>query len=202
MDICSGEIVALFGKSGSGKSTLLNLIAGLDRPTRGKVEVNGEDLASLGEHGLTFLRRVHIGFVFQFFNLLPTLTALENVFLSLELTGKKNRKDAIAALDSVGLRGKEHRYPYELSGGEQQRVAIARAIVKDPSIILADEPTGNLDNKTGEQILALLHEQCHATHATLVVASHSYLTVKFANRILKMTDGMILAERGPQEVSP
>ena len=130
------------------------------------------------------------------------MTAFENVFLSLELKGNKSRSEAFAALDSVGLRGKEDRYPYELSGGEQQRVAIARAIVKRPSIILADEPTGNLDNRTGEHILTLLREQCRASHATLVVASHSGLTAKYADRVMRMVDGSILDEGPPDEVSP
>ena len=147
MEIAPGEIVALLGKSGSGKTTLLNLLAGLDQPTRGVVEVDGQDLRLLGEAGRTRLRRLRLGFVFQFFNLLPTLTAFENVFLSLELAGVPDRERAFKALSDLGLKGKEARYPHELSGGEQQRVAIARAIVKDPAIILADEPTGNVGNR-------------------------------------------------------
>ena len=194
IEIASGEIVALLGKSGSGKTTLLNLLAGLDQPTRGTVEVEGTDLRALGEQGLTSLRRRRLGFVFQFFNLLPTLTALENVFLSLELIDVREREGAYAALDAVGLKGKEGRYPYELSGGEQQRVAIARAIVKRPSIVLADEPIGNLDNRTGEQILELLHSQVRASKATLIMASHSLLTCKYADRILRIEDGRIVEE--------
>jgi putative ABC transport system ATP-binding protein len=156
------------------------------------VEIDGENLASLGDQGLTRLRRVRVGFIFQFFNLLPTLTAFENVFLSLELLGNRNKSDAIAALRAVGLDGKEHRYPYELSGGEQQRVAIARAMVKKPPIILADEPTGNLDNKTGEQVLGLLQMQCRTFNTTLIVVSHSVATATFADRTLQMVDGEIL----------
>ncbi len=194
MEIAPGQIIALLGKSGSGKTTLLNLLAGLDQPTRGSVHVRGRDLQTMGEQGLTGLRRRHLGFVFQFFNLLPTLTAIENVFLSLELISVSDRTGAYVALDAVGLRGKEKRYPYELSGGEQQRVAIARAIVKKPSIILADEPTGNLDNKTGEQILGLLHEQCRASKTTLIMASHSLLTCKYADRVLRMEDGVVVEE--------
>jgi len=193
MEIAPGEIVALFGKSGSGKTTLLNLIAGLDSPTRGAIEVEGQNLRFLGEKGLTRLRRLRLGFVFQFFNLLPTLTAFENVFLSLELTGKSDRGRTLAALRDVGLKGKEARYPHELSGGEQQRVAIARAIVKEPAIILADEPTGNLDNKTGEQVLELLHGRCRESGTTLVMASHSAMTGRYADRVLLMVDGMVLA---------
>lgn len=192
LEIRRGEIVALYGKSGSGKTTLLNMLAGLDQPTRGTVEIDGRDLSSLGDNGLTQLRRSRIGFIFQFFNLLPTLTAFENIFLSLELTGDGDRSRATEALRAVGLTGKEGRYPYELSGGEQQRVAIARAIVKKPPLILADEPTGNLDNRTGEQILTLLHEQCRALSTTLIMASHSGLTAKYADRVLWMVDGTVV----------
>ena len=194
IEIAPGEIVALLGKSGSGKTTLLNLLAGLDQPTRGTVEIEGTDLRALGEQGLTSLRRRRLGFVFQFFNLLPTLTALENVFLSLELIDVPDRESAYAALNAVGLKGKEDRYPYELSGGEQQRVAIARAIVKRPSIVLADEPIGNLDNRTGEQILELLHAQVRASKSTLIMASHSLLTCRYADRILRIDDGRIVEE--------
>lgn len=191
------EIVALFGKSGSGKTTLLNLLAGLDAPTGGVIEMEGQDLRLLGEKGRTILRRNRIGFVFQFFNLLPTLTALENVFLSLELTGTKASTSAREVLDMVGLTGKAHRYPHELSGGEQQRVAIARALVKNPSIILADEPTGNLDTVTGDQILALLSSTCRSREATLVMVTHTDLTSKYADRTLHMVDGRIV-ETTPQ----
>jgi putative ABC transport system ATP-binding protein len=199
MEIRQGEIVVLLGKSGSGKTTLLNLLAGLDQPTVGTIEVNGADLHILGESGLTLLRRRHLGFVFQFFNLLPTLTAFENVFLALELVNRKDRSTAFETLAAVGLEGKENRYPYELSGGEQQRVAIARALVKSPSIILADEPTGNLDNKTGEQILDLLHRQCRDSKTTLIMASHSPMTCGYADRVLRMVDGVVVEERGIQE---
>ncbi len=193
-EIRQSEIVTLLGKSGSGKTTLLNLLAGLDRPTEGTVELEGNDLRLLGDEGLTRLRRFRLGFVFQFFNLLPTLTALENVFLSLELIGKADETAARAALDAVGLAGKEDRYPHELSGGEQQRVAIARAIVKKPSIILADEPTGNLDSRTGEQVLDLLRRQCRESMTTLVMASHSAISCAYADRVLRMADGMVVEE--------
>src|SRR5512137_2268876 len=160
LDIRAGEVVALYGKSGSGKTTLFNIIAGLDRPTKGSVWVEGNHLETLGEEGRTRLRRQRLGFVFQFFNLLPTLTAFENVFLSLELAGKPDPEAAEKALKAVGLEAKGGRYPHELSGGEQQRVAIARAVVKEPALILADEPAGNLDTKTGEQVLDLLTGRC------------------------------------------
>ena len=200
LEIKTGEIVALFGKSGSGKSTLFNLIAGLDRPTRGRIEVEGQDLGSLGETGRTTLRRVRLGFVFQFFNLLPTLTAFENVFLSLELADRPDPDVALVALEEVGLKGKDHRYPHELSGGEQQRVAIARAIVKRPPIILADEPTGNLDTATGNQILDLLTRRCRESNTTLIMATHSSLTCRYASRILRMVDGVIVEEASCEEL--
>jgi putative ABC transport system ATP-binding protein len=148
----------------------------------------------LGEKGRTNLRRTRLGFVFQFFNLLPTLTAFENVFLSLELASRSEPETALAALAEVGLQGKEQRYPHELSGGEQQRVAIARAMVKHPAIILADEPTGNLDTATGDQILALLTSRCRELDTTLIMATHSSLTCRYANRILRMVDGVITEE--------
>jgi putative ABC transport system ATP-binding protein len=189
LDVGAGEIIALYGKSGSGKTTLLNLLAGLDHPTRGRVEVEGRDLESLGEGGRTHLRRERLGFVFQFFNLLPTLSVFENVFLSLELVGKPDPGAVHKALQAVGLEGKEYRFPHELSGGEQQRVAIARAFVKEPAIILADEPTGNLDTRTGDQVLALLTGRCRERGTTLIMATHSPLTCRYANRILRMVDG-------------
>ncbi len=201
LEIRSGEMIALFGKSGSGKSTLFNLIAGLDRPTKGRVEVGGQDLETLGEKGRTNLRRTQLGFVFQFFNLLPTLTAFENVFLSLELANQPTPDVALDALHEVGLQGKERRYPHELSGGEQQRVAIARAIVKRPSLILADEPTGNLDTATGDQILDLLTRRCRQHGTTLIMATHSPLTCQYANRILRMLDGVIVEETSCEELS-
>ncbi|KPK88700.1 MAG: hypothetical protein AMJ94_14400 [Deltaproteobacteria bacterium SM23_61] len=194
LEIKAGEVVALYGKSGSGKSTLLNILAGIDRPDRGRVEVDGKDLQNLGEEGRTQLRRRRIGFIFQFFNLLPTLTVLENVFLSLELAGKLDPQPAHQALQAVGLEGKENRFPSELSGGEQQRVAIARALVKEPAIILADEPTGNLDTQTGNQILNLLCSRCREFGTSLLMATHSPLTCKYSDRILRMVDGFITEE--------
>lgn len=192
--IQKGQTIALLGKSGSGKTTLLNLLAGLDVPTRGRIEIDGYDLEALGEQGRTLLRRHNLGFVFQFFNLLPTLTAFENVLLALELARKPNDKAVREMLDSVGLGGKEHRFPHELSGGEQQRVAIARALIKNPSIILADEPTGNLDSATGGQILALLTDRCRQMGSTLIMVSHALTTCAFADRVLRMTDGTISEE--------
>ena len=200
LEVAAGEVVALYGKSGSGKTTLLNLLAGLDRPTKGRIEVDGQDLETLGEIGRTQLRRLHLGFIFQFFNLLPTLTAFENVFLSLELAGKSDPERAREALRAVGLEGKGHRYPYELSGGEQQRVAVARAIVKDPVIILADEPTGNLDMRTGDQVLDLLANRCRESVTTLIMATHTPLTCRYADRVLRMEDGIVFEETSRQEI--
>jgi len=200
LEIRKGERVALLGKSGSGKSTLFNLIAGLDRPTKGRIEVDGEDLETLGDKGRTLLRRTKLGFIFQFFNLLPTLTAFENVFLSLELANRPEPEIALAALKAVGLEGKERRFPNELSGGEQQRVAIARAIVKKPSIVLADEPTGNLDTPTGNQILELLTRMCEDSGTTLMMATHSPLTCRYATRILRMVDGAISEDTTGEEM--
>jgi putative ABC transport system ATP-binding protein len=201
VEVAAGSIIALFGKSASGKTTLLNLLAGLDQPTRGSVEVDGRDLRTLGEQGLTRLRRLRLGFVFQFFNLLPTLTAFENVFLSLELVENRDHGSALEALAAVGLEGKGYRYPHELSGGEQQRVAIARALVKKPAIILADEPTGNLDSSTGTQVLDLLRRQCRESKTTLIMASHSALTCAYADRMLRMVDGVAVEETPGREAS-
>jgi putative ABC transport system ATP-binding protein len=202
LEIAAGQVVALYGKSGSGKTTILNLLAGLDRPTRGRVEVEGQDLAALGEGGRTRLRRERLGFVFQFFNLLPTLTAFENVFLSLELAGKPDPETTRRALQAVGLEGKEGRFPHELSGGEQQRVAIARAVVKQPSIILADEPTGNLDTRTGDQVLELLASQCRKFGTTLMMATHSPFTCRFTDRILRIVDGVVVEDQSCPETQP
>jgi putative ABC transport system ATP-binding protein len=200
LDIRAGEVVALYGKSGSGKTTLFNIIAGLDRPTKGSVWVEGNHLETLGEEGRTRLRRQRLGFVFQFFNLLPTLTAFENVFLSLELAGKPSPEAAEKALKAVGLEAKGGRYPHELSGGEQQRVAIARAVVKEPALILADEPTGNLDTKTGEQVLDLLTGRCRQFGTTLLMATHSPLTCRYSNRILRMVDGLVVEKASCEEI--
>lgn len=195
LKVSEGETVAIFGKSGSGKSTLFNLIAGLDRPTRGTITLEGLDIHRMSESERTQFRRSRLGFVFQFFNLIPTLTALENVALPLEMLGR-DPKRAQDTLEDVGLSGKMKRFPHELSGGEQQRVAIARAVVKDPVLILADEPTGNLDTDTGDQVLALLEQLAQSTGATLLLATHSDRSSGIASRILTMSDGRI-AENDP-----
>jgi putative ABC transport system ATP-binding protein len=202
LDVAAGEVVTLLGRSGSGKTTLLNLLAGLDRPTRGRVEVEGADLEALGEWGRTLLLRRRIGFVFQFFNLLPTLTALENVALALELAGLPDSGRAREALEAVGLAGKGRRRPNELSGGEQQRVAIARALVKGPAVILADEPTGNLDTASGDLVLDLLSRRCREANAALLMATHAPLAAQRADRVLRMADGTLTFAGPPAAPAP
>ncbi len=187
-----GEFVVLVGRSGSGKSTLLNLIGGIDVPTSGSVVIDGANITAMDEDCRTALRRKHIGFVFQFFNLIPTLTVLENVLLPLELNGTALAEGTGLARDwlaRVGLTGREDSFPDELSGGEQQRVAIARALVHDPSLILADEPTGNLDLATAQDVLALLDELCRKLGKTLVMVTHSPEVVGLSDRVFTIRDG-------------
>lgn len=192
LDVAAGELVALLGPSGSGKSTLLNIIAGLDAPDGGSVEVSGADLGAMSERGRTLLRRRDIGFVFQFFNLIPTLTVLENVLLPLELTGRRDAPAARALLERVGLADRAPAFPEELSGGEQQRIAIARALAHEPRLLLADEPTGNLDSATGTRVLDLLTALVRERGAAMVIATHSRDVVARAHRVLTLHDGMIV----------
>ena len=189
-----GEIVALVGRSGSGKSTLLNLISGIDRPTAGTVLVNGTDLTNLDERARTVFRREHIGFIFQFFNLVPLLTVEENLFLPLELLGRADaagRARARALLDRVGLADRARAYPDRLSGGEQQRVAVARALVHDPVVVLADEPTGNLDAETAKVVLSLLDQLVREMGKTVVMATHSSEVVGAADRVFLIQHGQL-----------
>jgi len=191
-----GELVAVMGPSGSGKSTLLNLAGGLDQATAGKVRVQGEELGSLSKVALATLRRRRVGYVFQVYNLIPSLTAVENVALPLELDRVRGRRAAAmarAALDEVGLEGLYDRFPDNLSGGQQQRVAIARAVVGDRSLVLADEPTGALDSETGEQVLALLRSRCEAGAAALLV-THEARHAGWADRVVFLRDGTIVDE--------
>ena len=193
LDVEPGEMVALLGPSGSGKSTLLNIIAGLDAPDGGTVEVGGQDLGRMTERGRTLLRRREIGFVFQFFNLIPTLTALENILLPLELTGRKDGGAARALLERVGLADRARAFPEELSGGEQQRVAIARALAHEPKLLLADEPTGNLDSATGARVLDLLTSLVSERGTAMLIATHSREVVDRADRVVMLHDGAIVS---------
>ncbi|MDZ4763264.1 MAG: ABC transporter ATP-binding protein [Chloroflexota bacterium] len=201
-DIAAGEFFVLLGKSGSGKSTLLNLISGIDTADSGTVEVNGTDITHLNEKQLTLFRRDQVGIVFQFFNLIPTLTVLENVALPLELAGKSGGGAAAARrlLESVGLHGREGAFPDKLSGGEQQRVAIARALVSEPAVVLADEPTGNLDEETGEQILTLLLELTRNQGKTLVMATHNPEIIPLADRVCRIHDGRLFITANSPEL--
>jgi putative ABC transport system ATP-binding protein len=194
VSVARGEIAVLLGKSGSGKSTLLNLISGIDTPSGGAVWVDGRDLTRLSERERTLFRRRSIGFIFQFFNLVPTLTVLENVLLPLELNGRGGpaaRAAAMAMLAEVGLDDRGASYPDRLSGGEQQRVAIARALVHSPALILADEPTGNLDTETGQQVLALLDQLTRQAGRTMVMVTNSPVVVGLADRVFRITDGRL-----------
>lgn len=192
--IARGELIVLVGRSGSGKSTLLNIIGGLDRPSRGEVRISGEALSGLSEDGLARLRRSGVGFVFQFFNLVPTLTALENLLLPLDLLGVE-RDEALQRarrwLETVGLPDRGDSFPEELSGGEQQRIALARALIHKPGLVIADEPTGNLDLETAQQVLGLLDDLCRREGTTLVMATHSPQVVGVADRVFTILDGRL-----------
>lgn len=193
-DIAKGDTFAIVGPSGSGKTTLLGLCAGLDRPDSGTVELCGESLEALNEDQRAMLRNREVGFIFQDFQLLPTLTALENVSVPLELQGEKNAaKNAQELLDKVGLADRSHHYPSQLSGGEQQRVAIARAFSNKPSILFADEPTGNLDEETGARVVELLFELNREAGTTLVMVTHDLELAEKNQHILKLKGGRILA---------
>jgi putative ABC transport system ATP-binding protein len=186
-----GELVALLGPSGSGKSTLLNVVAGLDAPDGGSVRVGGQDIGALTERERTLLRRREIGFVFQFFNLVPTLTVQENVQLPLELTGRASGSEARELLERVGLGSRGGAFPDELSGGEQQRVAIARALAHRPRLVLADEPTGNLDTATGARVLDLLTGLVAERRTAMLIATHSAEVVGRAHRVVTLRDGVV-----------
>ena len=193
-EIARGELIVLVGRSGSGKSTLLNIIGGLDRPSRGEVRIGGQPLSGLSEDGLARLRRRDIGFVFQFFNLVPTLTALENLLLPLDLLGVERaqaRQRAEEWLQAVGLPGRGDSFPEEMSGGEQQRIALARALIHRPGLVIADEPTGNLDLETARQVLGLLDDLCRREGTTLVMATHSPEVVGVADRVFTIHDGRL-----------
>ncbi len=195
VDITAGETVAIIGASGAGKSTLLALLAGLDEPTRGQVWLNGAELTALDEDGRAAVRARHVGFVFQSFHLVPSLTALENVMLPLELAGMPNAREAAEeVLAKVNLTARRGHYPRQLSGGEQQRVAIARAFVTRPAVLFADEPTGNLDSTTGERIMQLLFDLNRETHTTLVVVTHDQSIARRCGRIIRIDAGRVVPE--------
>jgi putative ABC transport system ATP-binding protein len=195
LTIARGQTVAIIGPSGSGKSTLLGLIAGLDSPSGGHILIDGVDITTLDEDTLARLRGDKIGFVFQFFHLVPSLTALENILVPMEIAGRRDaRQRAQALLDEVGLHDRGHHYPSQLSGGEQQRIAIARALANDPPLILADEPTGNLDTKNGRHILDLLLQAGRARAATLVLVTHDPSVAAVADAQLTLRDGRPVEE--------
>ncbi|MCC6808608.1 MAG: ABC transporter ATP-binding protein [Deltaproteobacteria bacterium] len=197
LTVAKGEFVSIMGPSGSGKSTMLHLIGALDTPTSGDVVLAGESTAKMGEHALTLFRRQRLGFVFQFFNLLPTMSALENAALPALLNGvprAQAMERAKTLLDTVGLGKRLDHRPEQLSGGEMQRVAIARALVNTPVVLLADEPTGNLDSTTGAEVLRMLHETTRAKQVTLVMVTHDPSAAKIGDRIIRLKDGRVVTD--------
>jgi putative ABC transport system ATP-binding protein len=198
LTVGTGEFVAVVGRSGSGKTTLLNLLAGIDRPTSGRIAVAGVDLAQLGESGLARWRGTSVGLVFQFFQLLPTLTVLENVMLPMDFAGvarsRERRARGLELLDQVGIAEQAHKLPSALSGGQQQRAAIARALANDPPVLLADEPTGNLDSATADSVLALFAALTDGGKSVVMV-THDRDASAFANRLLTLGDGVVLEDR-------
>ena len=195
LEVTQGQLVAVMGPSGSGKSTLMHTLAGLDTPTSGSVMIADTEITTLDDDKLTLLRREHIGFVFQFFNLLPMLSAEENIVLPLSIAGEHADRDWLGELlKRTGLTGRSTHRPSELSGGEQQRVAIARALITRPTILFADEPTGNLDSKTGGEILDLLRDSANAYGQTIVMVTHDPRAASIADRILFIADGRIVNE--------
>jgi putative ABC transport system ATP-binding protein len=195
LDVGRGELISIMGPSGSGKSTLMHVMAGLDKPTSGDVAIAGTNVAALNDTELTKLRRAHIGFIFQFFNLLPMLTAEENITLPLQLAGGKQDRDWVEnVIDKVGLADRRTHRPSELSGGQQQRVAIARALVSRPTVVFADEPTGNLDSKTGGEILEVLRESVRDYGQTTVMVTHDANAASIGDRTLFLADGLVMKE--------
>jgi putative ABC transport system ATP-binding protein len=202
LDVAKGQLTAVMGPSGSGKSTLMHILAGLDKSTSGEVTIAGTAISELNDTQLTLLRRRHIGFIFQFFNLLPMLNAEENVVLPLSLAGEKPDKEWVAELmGKIGLEDRSGHRPSELSGGQQQRVAIGRALVSRPTIVFADEPTGNLDSKTSGEILELMRESVNGYGQTTVMVTHDPRAATIADRILFLADGLIVRDLGPSTAS-
>lgn len=201
LQVSNGEIIILLGKSGSGKSTLLNIISGIDVPDNGSVLIDGTDITTLSEKERTLVRRNKVGFIFQFFNLIPTLTVKENLLLPLELTGTNNTEERInSILSEVGLENRANTYPDKLSGGEQQRIAIARALIHNPDIILADEPTGNLDYETGLQIVDLLDRVVKKKGKTMIMVTHSKDVIGLADKIYSLKEGKLSETKKVSEV--
>jgi len=202
LEIRAGEAVAVMGPSGCGKSTLLNMIAGLDRPTSGTINVHGDDVGSLGETGLALFRRHRIGMVFQFFNLLDDLSAIDNVALAAQLTGtsaREARKRALELLDNLGVADRRNNYPATLSGGQRQRVAVARALMNRPALLLADEPTGALDRQSGEQVMKLLLDLNQMGQTLLIVTHDPLLAERCASRLFQFEDGRIASESAMEQ---
>ena len=198
LQISAGEFVAIMGRSGSGKSTLLSMLGGVDLPTSGQILLEGKDLAAMTDDQRTLMRRQRIGFIFQSFNLLPILTAEENVALPLELDGvpaDEARKRAAAMLDAVGTLARRHHLPSAMSGGEQQRVAIARALVIEPALLLADEPTGNLDSHTSGEIMKIISHLHEVERRTVIIVTHDPGIAEFAERVLILRDGLVIADQ-------
>ncbi|MEU3741181.1 MULTISPECIES: ABC transporter ATP-binding protein [unclassified Streptomyces] len=198
LEIKAGDAVAVMGPSGCGKSTLLNMVAGLDRPTSGTVEVQGHDLGKLNETGLALFRRRHVGMIFQFFNLIDDLPVLDNVALAAQLTGtsaRQARRRALELLDELGVAKRRNNYPATLSGGERQRVAVARALMNRPALLLADEPTGALDSRSGEQVMDLLIDLNQIGQTLLIVTHDPQLATRCASRLVEVADGRVARER-------
>ena len=196
LTVPTGQLLAITGESGSGKTTLLSLIAGLDTPTSGQIVIDGQDITKLDEDELALLRGKRFGFIFQNFHLIPTLTALENVVLAAELNNTPGAtKKATDLLGTVGLSDRLHHYPVQLSGGEQQRLSLARAFVNEPDIILADEPTGNLDSKNSDHIIELMLELHRVKQATIILVTHELHVAEGSQRILTLADGQIISDR-------
>ncbi len=202
VEIKRGKFVVLLGPSGSGKTTTLNLIGAIEIPTAGQLNVDGVDVESLDADGRTDYRRDSIGFIFQFFNLVPTLTALENIQLLAELTGKDSANRSEEVLSEVGLTDRMDHFPGQLSGGEQQRVAIARALVKDPAVLLCDEPTGSLDIETGREVLGLLHKATRERNRTILLVTHNSAIAKMADRVIRLRDGTIVGDEKVEQPIP
>jgi putative ABC transport system ATP-binding protein len=195
LELPAGQFTAVMGPSGSGKSTLMHILAGLDQPTAGSVEIAGQEISALNDKQLTALRRDHVGFVFQAFNLLPTLTAEENITLPLNLAGRKIERDHLDALiERVGLSDRRGHRPSEMSGGQQQRVAIARALASRPTVLFADEPTGNLDSTSGAEVLSMLRETVERDGQTILMVTHDPKAAVTADRVLFLADGRIVAD--------